>query len=77
MIELFVSLEFFKMGDRKIVKKIDDLKQIKGDAYDYYISGGEDVDLFEKIFLVDDIVDEILKPDKYFLIGEKGSGKVR
>lgn len=48
MIELFVSLEFFKMGDRKIVKKIDDLKQIKGDAYDYYISGGEDVDLFEK-----------------------------
>lgn len=75
MIELFVSLEFFKMGDRKIVKKIDDLKQIKGDAYDYYISGGEDVDLFEKIFLVDDIVDEILKPDKYFLIGEKGSGK--
>ena len=38
----------------------------KGDAYDYYIAGNEDTDLFEKIFLVDDIVEEICKPDKYF-----------
>ena len=28
-----------------------------------------------KNILVDDIVEEICKPDKYFLIGEKGSGK--
>lgn len=57
------------------MKKIQDLQQIKGDAYDYYIAGHEDADLFEKIFLVDEIIDEIRKPDKYFLIGEKGSGK--
>ena len=57
------------------MKKIEELQQIKGDAYDYYIAGGEEVDLFEKIFLVDDIIDEICKPDKYFLVGEKGSGK--
>lgn len=57
------------------MKNIEELKPIKGDAYDYYISAGEDRELFEKIFLVDEIVDEIKKPDKYFLIGEKGSGK--
>lgn len=57
------------------MKRIEDLRQIKGDAYDYYISVDEDKDLFEKIFLVDEIIDEIKKPDKYFLIGEKGSGK--
>lgn len=58
-----------------IVKEIQELQQIKGDAYDYYIAGSEEADLFEKIFLVDEIVDEICKPDKYFLVGEKGSGK--
>lgn len=57
------------------MKKIQDLQQIKGDAYDYYIAGHDDADLFEKIFLVDEIIDEIRKPDKYFLIGEKGSVK--
>lgn len=57
------------------MKKIEELQQIKGDAYDYYISRNEDTDLFEKIFLVDEIIDEICRPDKYFLIGEKGSGK--
>lgn len=57
------------------MKNIEELKPIKGDAYDYYISAEEDRNLFEKIFLVDEIVDEIKKPDKYFLIGEKGSGK--
>lgn len=57
------------------MKDIEELKQIKGDAYDYYISRDEDKELFERIFLVDDIIDEIKKPDKYFLIGEKGSGK--
>lgn len=57
------------------MKKIQELQQIKGDAYDYYTAGSKDAELFEKIFLVDEIVDEICKPDKYFLIGEKGSGK--
>ena len=57
------------------MKEIQELQQIKGDAYDYYIAGSEEADLFEKIFLVDEIVDEICKPDKYFLVGEKGSGK--
>lgn len=57
------------------MKRIEELKQIKGDAYDYYISEAEDRSLFEKIFLVDEIIDEIKKSDKYFLIGEKGSGK--
>ena len=57
------------------LKRIEELQKIKGDAYDYYVSRNEDVNLFEKIFLVDEIVDEIRKPDKYFLIGEKGSGK--
>lgn len=57
------------------MKPIQELQQIKGDAYDYYISGSQDAELFEKIFLVDEIIDEICKPDKYFLVGEKGSGK--
>lgn len=59
------------MPERNTMKKIQELQQVKGDAYDYYIAGNEDTDLFEKIFLVDDIVEEICKPDKYFLIGEK------
>lgn len=41
-----------------------DLPERKGDVYDYYIAGNEDTDLFGKIFLVDDIVEEICKPDK-------------
>ena len=57
------------------MKKIEELQQIKGDAYDYYIARNDDSDLFEKIFLVDEIIDEIRRPDKYFLVGEKGSGK--
>ena len=55
------------MPERNTMKKIQELQQVKGDAYDYYIAGNEDTDLFEKIFLVDDIVEEICKPDKYFL----------
>lgn len=54
------------MPERNTMKKIQELQQVKGDAYDYYIAGNEDTDLFEKIFLVDDIVEEICKPDKYF-----------
>lgn len=57
------------------MKKIQELQQIKGDAYDYYIAGSKEAELFEKIFLVDEIIDEICKPDKYFLVGEKDQGK--
>ena len=46
------------MPERNTMKKIQELQQVKGDAYDYYIAGNEDTDLFEKIFLVDDIVEE-------------------
>ena len=56
------------------MKEISQLQKVKGDAYDYYVSPAEN-DLFEKIFLVGDIVKEIESLDKYFLIGEKGSGK--
>ncbi|WP_051200670.1 P-loop ATPase, Sll1717 family [Butyrivibrio sp. XPD2002] len=57
------------------MKRIEELKTIKGDAYDYYAYPNEDDDLFEKIFLVGEIVDEIKRPSKCFLIGEKGAGK--
>lgn len=57
------------------MKSIEHLQQIKGDAYEYYNSTFEEKSLFEKIFLVDDILDEIKSPNKYFIIGEKGSGK--
>ena len=40
------------MPERNTMKKIQELQQVKGDAYDYYIAGNEDTDLFEKIFLV-------------------------
>ena len=30
------------------MKKIEELQQIKGDAYDYYISRNEDTDLFDR-----------------------------
>lgn len=57
------------------MKKIEELSQIKGDAYEYYNSNDNDTNLFNKIFLVDEILDEIKSPDKYLIIGEKGSGK--
>lgn len=56
------------------MKKIEELSRIKGDAFDYYVKNA-DAALFEKIFLVDEILDDIRKKDTYFLIGEKGSGK--
>ena len=43
------------MPERNTMKKIQELQQVKGDAYDYYIDGNEDTDLFEKIFLVEEI----------------------
>lgn len=57
------------------MKPISELQQIKGDAYEYYNTSSQQDSLFEKIFLVDEIMDEIKSPDKYFVIGEKGSGK--
>lgn len=59
----------------KEMKPISELQQIKGDAYEYYNTSSQLDNLFEKIFLVDEIMDEIKSPDKYFIIGEKGSGK--
>ncbi|WP_191018192.1 hypothetical protein [Treponema zioleckii] len=56
------------------MKKIEELSKIKGDAFDYYTKG-VNADLFEKIFIVDDVIDNICKNDTYFLIGEKGSCK--
>lgn len=57
------------------MKKIENLKKIKGDAYEYYNSNEVEFELFNKVFLADKIVDEIKNPSKYFIIGEKGSGK--
>ena len=57
------------------MKLISELQQIKGDAYEYYNTSSQQGSLFEKIFLVDEIMDEIKSSDKYFIIGEKGSGK--
>lgn len=57
------------------MKPINKLQQIKGDAYEYYNFDSKTENLFEKIFLVDEIMYEIKSPDKYFIIGEKGSGK--
>lgn len=57
------------------MKPINQLQQIKGDAYEYYNRSFNHGTLFDKIFLVDEILDEIKSEDKYFIIGEKGSGK--
>lgn len=57
------------------MKSIEQLHTIKGDAYEYYNSSTEQYNLFEKIFLVDEIMEDIKNPAKYFIIGEKGSGK--
>lgn len=56
------------------MKQIEQLQSIKGDAYEYYNTSDTE-NLFEKIFLVDDIIEDIKSPNKYFIIGEKGSGK--
>ena len=57
------------------MKRIEELQKVKGDAYDYYYMQNADTDLFERIFIVDEVVNDIKDPYKYFLIGEKGSGK--
>ena len=35
------------MPERNTMKKIQELQQVKGDAYDYYIAGNEDTDLVQ------------------------------
>ena len=55
--------------------KIENLQTIKGDAYEYYNSNGNDLTLFNKVFLAGDVLEEIKDPRKYFIVGEKGSGK--
>jgi hypothetical protein len=57
------------------MKNISELKTIKGDAYDYFVSTENEAKLFKDIFLADEIMETIKMQDKYFLIGEKGSGK--
>lgn len=41
------------------MKNIEELEKIKGDAYEYYNSNAEELELFNKVFLADKIVDEI------------------
>ncbi len=55
------------------MKEIEEIQPIKGDAYEYYNTSGDQYNLFEKIFLVDEIMEDIQDPTKYFIIGEKGS----
>jgi hypothetical protein len=55
--------------------KIENLQTIKGDAYEYYNSNGTELKLFNKVFLADNVLEEIKDPRKYFIVGEKGSGK--
>ena len=55
--------------------KIENLQTIKGDAYEYYNSNGNELNLFNKVFLADNVLEEIKDPRKYFIVGEKGSGK--
>ena len=56
-----------------ILLKIKDLKLGYTDAENY--KKKEDKEFFNKIFLVDETIDEILDGGNYFIIGEKGTGK--
>ena len=40
-----------------------------------YGTSQESKDLFDKLFLYNDYVDAVLRPNNFFLIGEKGTGK--
>ncbi len=54
-------------------KKIKDLDLGFNDAENY--RKRENKDLFNQIFVKNYFLDELLEPSKYFLIGEKGTGK--
>jgi hypothetical protein len=55
------------------MKKIKDLKIPDNDAVNYMRS--EEKEFFNKIFYTDETLDNICRSGKYFLIGEKGTGK--
>jgi hypothetical protein len=55
------------------MKKIKELKMPDNDAVNYTRS--EDKEFFNNIFVIDETLDNICSSGKYFLIGEKGSGK--
>ncbi|RAV19463.1 P-loop ATPase, Sll1717 family [Paenibacillus contaminans] len=54
-------------------KRVSELDFGSGDAINYKQRNNKE--FFNKIFLTDHKLRAILKPDKYFLIGEKGTGK--
>ena len=62
------------MEKAKRLKKIEELKRVHTDAYEYYDEDEPD-SLFEKIFLDDNLVDKIKNENRHFIIGDKGSGK--
>lgn len=55
------------------MKSILDLNLGFGDAENY--KQRENKELFNEIFVRNKYLDELLMPSKYFLIGEKGTGK--
>ena len=55
------------------MKKVIDMQYSFPDAENY--RRREFKETFTKTFLTDDYIDELLKPEKCFLMGEKGTGK--
>jgi ribonucleotide monophosphatase NagD (HAD superfamily) len=55
------------------MKKVIDMQYSFPDAENY--RRREFKETFNKTFLTDDYIDELLKPEKCFLMGEKGTGK--
>ncbi|WP_225613740.1 P-loop ATPase, Sll1717 family [Pantoea sp. PNT01] len=55
------------------MKKIVEMEYVFPDAENY--RRREFKDAFNRTFLVDEYIDELLKPEKSFLMGEKGTGK--
>ena len=59
--------------NRKKKKNIRELNLGFGDAENY--KQRENKELFNEIFVKNEYLEELLQPSKYFLIGEKGTGK--
>ena len=55
------------------MKSISDLQVGFADAENYKIR--ENKELFNSIFVQNEYLESLLSPSKYFLIGEKGTGK--
>lgn len=51
--------------------KIEDLQTIKGDAYEYYNSNESELDLFNKVFLAGDVLEQIKDPRSILLLAKK------